>query len=160
MELDASGTAETENLRIDKVITVGATLGNYIYRSALLALLRRQNFLENISVKPSFVGKWQNYYAKRDLLSSILPFADLNERIDHDPGTGPYADELNNVIRTRPGTPKSIAAAADLLKITPSPVGTYYWHRAYFSELNIPLNSISKTYTADLYSVYVPDYFH
>jgi len=75
--------AQGSPVHIEKMITIGSPLipSNWIIKEFERMELPAQDFGEQVS-KPANVGLWTNFWAKRDVISHVIPAADVNYRVD------------------------------------------------------------------------------
>lgn len=129
--------------RISKVVTVGTPLGNGIYTTMVYSRLRYQGFYEEPQPAPS-VDVWVNFWLKRDPVSSPLSIRDMyidNRQLDSDPSFDQLEADINGKC-TGLDSPYCYEAIRDG-KVMAS--NTDVWHSAYFTDFNIPLNSVGQT---------------
>jgi pimeloyl-ACP methyl ester carboxylesterase len=142
----------TEGFTVDKFVTMGSPLGSTLYSLAIDGLISRQNFYAEPQ-RGASIKKWVNYYASRDLISSKVPKADENVRMDAD---AKYDEAENNV---RMMAAAYIPQAMDDMKYFTLQGGTEIWHAAYYSEQSIYLDSLGKYLVVDPLKGRSGDYF-
>jgi pimeloyl-ACP methyl ester carboxylesterase len=157
-ELDDYGTAE--DLRVEKLVTLGSPLGTKAYSLAINSLICGQRFY-GTPRRASSVAKWANYYTDRDVISSKIQFADENIAIDSDAKYSAAENELRTLSLTYdvPGYEDRAAAAIEDLKHFSLAAGTELWHAAYFTSHSLPLKSLGSTLEIDAASTFSPQYF-
>ena len=157
-ELDADGTAA--DLSVDKLVTLGSPLGANAYSLAINGLICGQRFYKTPR-RASSVLKWENYYTDKDAISSSIPFADANIRIDADPKYALAERRLGELLLLG-GTPgfedKAAEAAGDLQNFSLTG-GTLLWHAAYYTRHYVPLKSLDETMVIDAADTFSPAYF-
>ena len=157
-EMESDGTAA--DLSVDKLVTLGSPLGANAYSLAINGLICGQRFYKTPR-RASSVLKWENYYTDKDAISSSLPFADANIRIDADPKYA-YAERRLGELLLLGGTPgfeDKAALASDDLQNFSLAGGTLLWHAAYYTRHYVPLKSLDETLVIDAADTFSPAYF-
>ncbi len=157
-ELESEGAAA--DLRVDKLVTLGSPLGANAYSLAINGLISGQRFYRTPR-RASSVQKWENYYTGLDAISSPIPFADANIRIDADPKYANAERRLGELLLLggTPGFEEKAALASDDLQNFSIAGGTLLWHAAYYTLHYVPLKSLDETMVIDAADTFSPEYF-
>ncbi|MCX5785085.1 MAG: hypothetical protein NTX59_05310 [Elusimicrobia bacterium] len=167
LTVEALGEIESEGggVQVAKLVTLGNPIGGFNlshpfgglkYKAAVRALITDQNFFMEPHMLRS-VGKWVNYWASRDWVSSELHIHDQdikNIQIDADPKYNEAAEVVRHMIsgylnldlQGPEQQEKLEEAKADIEKIGFGPGPTGVWHSIYMEGGGkISLPSISQT---------------
>lgn len=129
--------------RISKVVTIGTPLGNNLYKTAVYTRLRFQGFFEEPQPAPS-VDSWVNFWISRDPVSSPLSIDGMairNVQLDSDPSFDQLEARISGMCLGM-DSPVCYDAINDGKVMR---TNTDVWHSAYFTDFNIPLNSVGET---------------
>ncbi|HAH07815.1 MAG TPA: hypothetical protein DCM05_15045 [Elusimicrobia bacterium] len=99
--------------------------------------------LAKATVKPKGVSRWLNFYAERDLFSSVIPVASRNLRVDN------HADSVQTRLEKLAAAGKE-EAKKDLRSLN----RLMDWHEAYHLGYSAVLNSLGKTWELDVPAEY------
>jgi len=110
-------------VHIDKLITTGSPLvpSSRLVHHFDVMELPAQDF-GTLTVKPANVTAWTNFWAKRDIISGVIPAADLNYRVDGG------ADYDASLLEQACKDPLHIVAALKDLKTLRA---IHLWHFSY-----------------------------
>jgi hypothetical protein len=99
--------------------------------------------LAKATVKPKSVGRWINFYAERDIFSSVITVASRNYRVDD--GADPIQDKLEKLAAA--GEPD---AKQDLRRLN----RLMDWHEAYHMGYHADLASLGRDWELDIPAEY------